>query len=134
MRISETFPDFQALVAARAYNVPFVGRWIVMAEIAENTEENEEQEESEGTGGGSDSEQTEASLDEILAKKAEGDSPEEESDDESMLSMGREERVETLAVKVVPQQPTEFVCKSCFLVKHRSQLADKKRMFCRDCV
>jgi hypothetical protein len=114
--------------------VPFVGRWIVMAEIAENTEENEEQEESEGTGGGSDSEQTEASLDEILAKKAEGDSPEEESDDESMLSMGREERVETLAVKVVPQQPTEFVCKSCFLVKHRSQLADKKRMFCRDCV
>jgi hypothetical protein len=104
-----------------------------MAEIAENAEDSEETEESESTESGSDSEQTEASLDEILAKKAEGDSPEEESDD-SMLSMGREERVETLAVKVVPQQPTEFVCKSCFLVKHRSQLADKKRMFCRDCV
>jgi len=35
---------------------------------------------------------------------------------------------------VVPQQPTEFVCKSCYLVKHRSQLADKRKMFCRDCV
>jgi hypothetical protein len=98
--------------------------------MAENREESEEKETTEGESG---SEQT-ASLDEILAKKAEGDSPEEESEDESMLSMGREERVETLAVKVVPQQPTEFVCKSCFLVKHRSQLADKKRLFCRDCV
>ena len=102
-----------------------------MTEMAENTEESEEKQTTEGESG---SEQTEASLDEILAKKAEGDSPEEESEDESMLSMGREERVETLAVKVVPQQPTEFVCKNCFLVKHRSQLADKKRMFCRDCV
>jgi hypothetical protein len=25
------------------------------------------------------------------------------------------------------------VCKRCFLVKHRSQLADKKRTLCRDC-
>jgi uncharacterized protein DUF4193 len=99
--------------------------------MAENTQDSEEKETAEGESG---SEQTEASLDEILAKKAEGDSPEEESEDDSMLSVGREERVETLAVKVVPQQPTEFVCKSCFLVKHRSQLADKKRMFCRDCV
>ena len=30
-------------------------------------------------------------------------------------------------------QETEFVCKRCFLVKHRSQLADKKRTLCRDC-
>jgi hypothetical protein len=100
-------------------------------EMAEDTQDSQGKEATEGESG---SEQTEASLDEILAKKAEGDSPEEESEDDSMLSMGREERVETLAVKVVPQQPTEFVCKSCFLVKHRSQLADKKRMFCRDCV
>jgi hypothetical protein len=74
-------------------------------------------------------EPAEASLDEIATKSEEGD-----SEDEGMISTGREERVETLAVKVVPQQPTEFVCKNCYLVKHRSQLADKKRMFCRDCV
>jgi len=27
----------------------------------------------------------------------------------------------------------EFVCQSCFLVLKSSQLADKRRMFCRDC-
>ncbi len=35
---------------------------------------------------------------------------------------------------VLPKQPDEFVCRSCFLVKHPSQLADKKKMLCRDCV
>jgi hypothetical protein len=79
-------------------------------------------------------EPAEASLDEIIASKPEEGGGEEETEDEGMISTGREERVETLAVKVVPQQPTEFVCKNCYLVKHRSQLADKKRMFCRDCV
>lgn len=79
--------------------------------------------------------QVESSLEEMLAKKDEGEAPpEEEAEDESMLTLERGEPVETVSVKVVPQQPTEFVCKSCFLVKHRSQLADKKRMFCRDCV
>jgi hypothetical protein len=80
-------------------------------------------------------EPAEASLDEMLAKKAEeGAAGEENGEEESVLPTGAAERVETLTVKVVPQQPTEFVCKKCFLVKHRSQLADKKRMFCRDCV
>jgi hypothetical protein len=78
-------------------------------------------------------EPAEASLDELLAKKADESAPEEEEGGESMLETGREERVEALSVKVVPQQPTEFVCKKCFLVKHRSQLADKKRMYCVDC-
>ena len=35
--------------------------------------------------------------------------------------------------RVVPMHETEFVCRRCFLVKHRSQLADKKRTLCRDC-
>ena len=100
-------------------------------------EEDEVQE--QGTGGGEEAvppEAVEASLDEILAKKGEdAPAPEEEADDEpeAIVPAGREERVEPLAVKVVPQQPTEFTCKKCFLVKHRSQLADKKRMYCRDC-
>jgi Domain of unknown function (DUF4193) len=102
---------------------------VAVMEMAENREETEEKDTPEAQGA---PDQAEASLDEILAKKAEGDGP-EETEDDSMLALGREERVETLSVKVVPQQPTEFVCKSCFLVKHRSQLADKKRMFCRDC-
>lgn len=35
---------------------------------------------------------------------------------------------------VSPKKPGEFTCMSCFLVKHPSQLADSKRMLCRDCV
>lgn len=74
----------------------------------------------------------EASLDELLTSRAE-EAGGEEDDDESVLSFDRDERIETLSVKVVPQQPTEFTCRKCYLVKHRSQLADKKRMLCRDC-
>jgi len=75
----------------------------------------------------------ESSLDELLAKRAPEEKVPEEEDDESMLALERDERVEPLAVKVVPAQANEFTCKNCFLVKHRSQLADKRRMFCVDC-
>ena len=78
-------------------------------------------------------EEGEASLDELLTSRAEEAGGEEEEEDESVLSLDRDERIETLSVKVVPQQPTEFTCRKCYLVKHRSQLADKKRMLCRDC-
>lgn len=77
--------------------------------------------------------EVETSLDELLSKREEARPAEEEEEEESMLSLGREERLEPLAVKVIPPQPTEFVCKKCYLVKHRSQLADKSRMYCRDC-
>jgi hypothetical protein len=73
-----------------------------------------------------------ASLDELLTTRAEEAGGEEE-EEESVLSFDRDERIETLSVKVVPQQPTEFTCRKCYLVKHRSQLADKRRMLCRDC-
>lgn len=73
-----------------------------------------------------------ASLDELLAKRAEEKGGEEE--EESILDLERDdEKSESVATKVLPKQQDEFVCKNCFLVKHRSQLADKKRMFCRDC-
>jgi hypothetical protein len=76
-----------------------------------------------------------ASLDEILTKKPEErPASEEEEDEESVLSLGRDDRIETLSVKVEPKKDTEFVCQNCHLVKPiRSQLADKKRMYCRDC-
>ena len=38
------------------------------------------------------------------------------------------------STKVLPKRPGEFVCQSCFLVKHPSQLADAERQYCRDCV
>ncbi|MDJ0357406.1 DUF4193 domain-containing protein [Paenarthrobacter sp. PH39-S1] len=42
---------------------------------------------------------------------------------------------EELLVTVVPPQPDEFTCSSCFLVRHRSQIARENNgmLFCRDC-
>lgn len=108
-----------------------------MEEEEEYTPDSEDEEDGEDTApearAGDDSAET--SLDEILTKKPEErPAADEEEDEESILSMGRDDRVETLSVKVEPKKDTEFVCQNCHLVKPiRSQLADKKRMFCRDC-
>jgi hypothetical protein len=40
---------------------------------------------------------------------------------------------EDLTVRVLPRQPDEFTCSSCFLVHHRNQLADERAMICTDC-
>jgi hypothetical protein len=77
----------------------------------------------------------EASLDVILKSRlvvSETDEDEEEEEEEEEGAEG-DERGET-ATRVLPKQPGEFVCQSCFLVKHQSQLADKERQLCRDCV
>ncbi len=74
----------------------------------------------------------ETSLEELLARRSEDKAVEEE--DESLLDLARgDERSENLVIKVLPQQSNEFTCRNCFLVKHKSQLADKKKMICRDC-
>ena len=69
---------------------------------------------------------------EELAKRAED--VEEEDDDDIVLDLARgDDKTEALIEKVIPPQANEFTCRNCFLVKHQSQLADKKRMLCRDC-
>jgi hypothetical protein len=80
-------------------------------------------------------ESDEASLEELLARKAaRKEDGADEAEDDTVLTLEPEERLGTsLPGKVTPKQATEFVCKSCFLVKHQSQLADKKRTLCRDC-
>lgn len=40
---------------------------------------------------------------------------------------------EELTVRVIPKQADEFTCASCFLVHHRSRLADPVRSICSDC-
>ena len=42
---------------------------------------------------------------------------------------------EELRIEIVPQRDDEFTCFSCFLVRHRSQIARETdgRAFCRDC-
>ena len=70
----------------------------------------------------------EATLDEILKERLVVVEEEEEDDEPT----DREDQTDT--GKVPPKRPDEFVCQSCFLVKHPSQLADPKRQYCRDCV
>ena len=77
-----------------------------------------------------DPDDVEADLDTILKDRLV--TAEEEADDE-------EEEVEVddrgdPVDRIQPKRPGEFVCQSCFLVKHPSQLADAKRQLCADCV
>ena len=74
-------------------------------------------------------EDVEASLDMILKERLVVEEPEEDEDDVLEVD-DRTDGVE----RVLPKQPDEFVCRSCFLVKHPSQLADKEHLLCRDCV
>jgi hypothetical protein len=42
---------------------------------------------------------------------------------------------EELTVRVLPRQADEFTCSNCFLVRHRSQLAEERngQLYCVDC-
>jgi Domain of unknown function (DUF4193) len=75
------------------------------------------------------------SIQDLLAKQESAEGAEEtaEEDDAVTPASTRDERLEPLDARVVPMQETEFMCKNCYLVKHRSQLADKRKMLCRDC-
>jgi hypothetical protein len=75
------------------------------------------------------------SIQDLLAKQETAEGAEEAADDDEVVTPAstRDERLEPLDARVVPMQETEFMCKNCYLVKHRSQLADKRKMLCRDC-
>jgi hypothetical protein len=65
-------------------------------------------------------------------------SNDEDTDEDDIMSLGSE-RVDPSKIplpdRVTPlKDRQEFVCSRCHLVKARSQLADKDRMLCRDCV
>lgn len=86
-----------------------------------------------------DEEDGQASLEELIAQRAAGRKAAEETDDEgdimTLASEPDEPVVEALPTKVAPiRDQKEFVCKSCYLVKPRVQMADTKREYCRDCV
>ena len=49
-----------------------------------------------------------------------------------LRAMRREEL--TMNVDAQSQKDDEFVCQSCFMVKRTSQLANKRKMICFDCV
>ena len=54
---------------------------------------------------------------------------------ESLELPGADLSGEELAIKVLPRQADEFTCGRCFLVHHRSQLAEERKgqLICREC-
>jgi hypothetical protein len=71
-------------------------------------------------------------LDEDLVEEAESDDEFEEDEDEEEQAEPDDRGDGT--GRIQPKKADEFVCQSCFLVKHRRQLADEDLMLCVDCV
>ncbi len=81
-------------------------------------------------------EQTEQSLEALKARRAEAaaDLGDDVDPFEAELDLpGADLSDEELTVRVLPRQADEFTCTRCFLVHHRSQLADAAKVVCRDC-
>ncbi|MQW76321.1 DUF4193 family protein [Nocardioides sp. dk4132] len=82
-------------------------------------------------------EQSESSIEELKARrndKFSGKVDEDETEAAEAFELpGADLSHEQLAVEVKPKQEDEFTCMSCFLVHHRSLLADPATMTCRDC-
>jgi hypothetical protein len=123
LAIPDDDDDADVVVVEEEEDVPEVPE--VGAKVATKAgEESEEDDEEEP-----DDEDVEASLDTILKERL---VVEEVEDDEDTPEP--EDRTGDGVERVLPKQPGEFVCRSCFLVKHPNQLADRKKMLCRDCV
>lgn len=83
-----------------------------------------------------DDEETAEALDELEAEELE--LLDEEVDAALLVDEAAELRAirrEELTLNVDAQAPRsdEFTCRSCFLVKRSSQLANRRKMICRDC-
>lgn len=88
----------------------------------------------------SDEEMSEDSLEELKSRRNDKTSGQVDEDEveaaEAFELPGADLSHEELTVRVLPKQADEFTCASCFLVKHRSQLAETRGglSYCVDCV
>ena len=88
----------------------------------------------------SDEEMSEDSLEELKSRRNDNTSGQVDEDEveaaEAFELPGADLSHEELTVRVLPKQADEFTCASCFLVKHRSQLAETRGGldYCVDCV
>ncbi|MGW5152486.1 DUF4193 domain-containing protein [Rhodococcus koreensis] len=82
-------------------------------------------------------ETSDTSLEQLTASRKDTQSPAVDVEDtdtaESFELPGADLSGEELTVRVLPKQADEFTCTSCFLVHHRSRLADPGQLTCRDC-
>ena len=86
-----------------------------------------------------DEEMKEDSIEELKTRRNDAQSGKVDEDEveaaESFELPGADLSHEELTVRVLPRQADEFTCASCFLVKHRSQIATEKngQIYCVDC-
>ncbi|MGH9211771.1 MAG: DUF4193 family protein [Acidimicrobiales bacterium] len=92
---------------------------------------NDDEEEEEDEDDVSDDD-VEADLDTILKDRIAAQ-PVDDDDEEDEAQPEADDRSDGSG-RIQPRRPGEFVCQSCFLVKHPSQLADSDSMLCTDCV
>ena len=84
-------------------------------------------------------EENEDSIEELKSRRNDKNSGKVDEDEveaaESFELPGADLSHEELTVRVLPRQADEFTCASCFLVKHRSQIAKEKdgKIYCVDC-
>lgn len=82
---------------------------------------------------------SEDSLEELKARRMDKNSGKVDVDEaevaETFELPGADLSNEELSVRVLPRQADEFTCSRCFLVHHRSQLANEKngQLICMDC-
>ncbi|ABY24133.1 conserved hypothetical protein, dUTPase [Renibacterium salmoninarum ATCC 33209] len=86
-----------------------------------------------------DDELSEDSIEELKSRRTDKQSAVVDEDEaeaaDSYELPGADLSGEELLVRVLPAQADEFTCSSCFLVRHRSQIAREKNglLFCKDC-
>jgi hypothetical protein len=73
----------------------------------------------------------ELALDEVLAETIRRDTTPEDDDEAPAAEV--DPTLDPSEI-LLPKQDDEFRCKSCRLLKKMSQLADKQKTLCRDCV
>ncbi|WP_347347320.1 DUF4193 domain-containing protein [Nigerium sp.] len=84
-------------------------------------------------------EESEDSIEELKTRRNDKNSGKVDEDEveaaETFELPGADLSHEELTVRVLPRQADEFTCMSCFLVKHRSQIAKVKdgKIYCVDC-
>ena len=87
----------------------------------------------------SDEQMSEDSIEELKSRRNDKNSGKVDEDEveaaESFELPGADLSHEELTVRVLPRQADEFTCASCFLVKHRSQIAEIRgeQIYCVDC-
>ena len=75
------------------------------------------------------------SIQDLLVKQEAAETVKEEAEDEEEVpvALARDDRCRGHRGPRSCRCRRPSSCARCFLVKHRSQLADKKKMLCRDC-